>query len=449
MTVERFLAKLSYSERDFLMSWDIERHITPAGLSQAAVWFCQNTCSAEMLRFLFPGVPVIKPRPGMLGVAMVDDLAHLLIPYASANGRTLGHVTTDTRFCALAGAQAPAPTGTTVADPSYVEDVGCRRGGRFVFDEVGRQLLLRTTKKGLPAFFWYSAETPNLHASSMTILIGDGPARGRVAHQVTVDDTRVVGALPPPPYYDVRAHVGPAARRLLPSHDAGAQSATSERIPFNAGRWADAAAVDSQAAVGERRVCTSVIDFSGFAASLSATLTGVYSHQLGGTVNGITYTSRLDQFGHFLVVPASSVLQPFGLSRRSEMHTLEEAFANVALGTTPVLRDTTVFRFRDVRQLPAGCTNGGYSAAGDGRDGAVQRENVSVTTHKAPSSRVNETSSTTSEAVSSADDPTSVDGLDRATSSDGADEQVFFELPSAGAVAAFSQMFVQTPAELA
>lgn len=270
-----------------------------------------------------------------------------------------------------------------------------------------------------------------------------------MAHQVTVDDTRVVGALPPPPYYDVRAHVGPAARRLLPSHDAGAQSATSERIPFNAGRWADAAAVDSQAAVGERRVCTSVIDFSGFAASLSATLTGVYSHQLGGTVNGITYTSRLDQFGHFLVVPASSVLQPFGLSRRSEMHTLEEAFANVALGTTPVLRDTTVFRFRDVRQLPAGCTNGGYSAAGDGRDGAVQRENVSVTTHKAPSSRVNETSSTTSEAVSSADDPTSVDGLDRATSSDGADEQVFFELPSAGAVAAFSQMFVQTPAELA
>lgn len=78
MTVERFLAKLSYSERDFLMSWDIERHITLAGLSQAAVWFCQNTCSAEMLRFLFPGVPVIKPRPGMLGVAMVDDLAHLV-----------------------------------------------------------------------------------------------------------------------------------------------------------------------------------------------------------------------------------------------------------------------------------------------------------------------------------------------------------------------------------
>lgn len=78
MTVERFLAKLSAAERAFLLSWDIERHITPAGLAQAAVWFCQNTCSAEMLRFLFPGMPVLRPRPGMLGAAMVDDLAHLV-----------------------------------------------------------------------------------------------------------------------------------------------------------------------------------------------------------------------------------------------------------------------------------------------------------------------------------------------------------------------------------
>lgn len=78
MTVERFLSNLSHSERSFLMSRDIEQYITPAGLAQAAVWFCQNTCSVEMLRWLFPGVPVLRPRPGMLGAALVDDLAHLV-----------------------------------------------------------------------------------------------------------------------------------------------------------------------------------------------------------------------------------------------------------------------------------------------------------------------------------------------------------------------------------
>lgn len=330
-----------------------------------------------------------------------------------------------------------------------MEDVVSRRGGRFVYDEVGRQLLLRTTKKGLPTFFWYGADTHDVHASSMTILIGDGPARGRVAHQVTVDDTRVVGAPPPPPYYDVREPVGPAVSRLGSPDGLGARSATSERMASNACYWTDTAVMDAAPVVGERRVYTSVIDFSGFAASLSATLTGVYSHQLGGTVNGITYTSRLDQFGHFLVVPASSVLQPFGLSRRSEMHALEEAFVNVALGTTPILRDTTVFRIRGARQLPAGRTNGGRAALGDGRGGgAVQHEAVSVTTHKAPSCVI-PTPSTTSEAVSSAADPSSVEGLDRASSSDGADEAGFFEQPSADAVAAFSHMFAQTHAELA
>lgn len=317
--------------------------------------------------------------------------------------------------------------------------MGARRTGRFVYDEVGRQLLLRTTKKGLPTFFWYGADTYESHASSMTILVGEGPARGRVAHQVTVEDTRVVGAPPPPPFHDIREPVRSAARRLQSSGGMGAPSATSERLPSDACYWADAAAAHAPAVAPERRVCTSVIDFSGFAASLSATLTGVYSHQLGGTVNGITYTSRLDQFGHFLVVPASSVLQPFGLSRRSEMQMLEDAFANVAIRATPVLRDTTVFRF---------CGARGYAAVEGGRCvGVVQREDVSVTTQKAPSC-VHRLPSTASDALSSSSSPSSSGGLDRACSSDGTDEDGLFEKPSADAVAAFSQMFAVDPARL-
>ncbi|GAB0497772.1 hypothetical protein MMPV_009109 [Pyropia vietnamensis] len=310
MTVERFLSELSYAERSFLMSWDIEQHITPTGLAQAAVWFCQNTCSAEMLQFLFPGVPVLKPRQGMLGAAMVDDLAHL-----------------------------PA---------------GCLE----------------------------------------------------------------------------------------------ARSATSECIPPDAWVWATAATGDTPSETGEWRVRTSVIDFSGFAASLSAVLTGVYSHQLGGTVNGITYTSRLDQFGHFLVVPASSVLLPFKLSRRSEMHALEEAFANVALGSTPVLNDTTVFRVSGVQQLEAGWTNHGCAAKGRDRGGvAMQCEDVSVTTHKAASC-IGETPQTASETASSSVAPTGSSGRDVADSWDVADEDGDFEQPSPDAAAAFSQMFTQCHAEL-
>lgn len=321
-----------------------------------------------------------------------------------------------------------------------MEDTGARRAGRFVYDEVGRQLLLRTTKKGLPTFFWYGADTYESHASSMTILVGDGPARGRVAHQVTVDDTRVVGTPPPPPFHDIRGPVRSAAQRSQSSDGMGALSATSERMPSDAFYWAEMAVAHAPPGGAERRVCTSVIDFSGFAASLSATLTGVYSHQLGGTVNGVTYTSRLDQFGHFLVVPASSVLQPFGLSRRSEMQMLEDAFANIAIRTTPVLRDTTVFRVCDAR---------GYAAVQGGRGvGVVKGEDVSVTTQKAPSWVVR-SASASSDALASSIDSSSSGGMDRASSSDGTDEAGIFEKPSADAVAAFSQMFALDPAELA
>lgn len=328
-----------------------------------------------------------------------------------------------------------------------MKDVASRLNGRFVYDEVGGQLLLRTTKHGLPTFFWYGVHTHDVHSSSMTILIGDGPARGQVAHQVTVNDMRMKGTPPPPPLCDIQEPVGPTAWSLPSCDSLEAPLAASKRMPPDAYLRAHSAAVGSLSVAGGWHVRTSVIDFSGFAASLSVALSGVYSHQLGGTVNGITYTSQLDQFGHFLVVPASSVLQPFRMSRRSDVRALEEAFANIALGSTPVLRDTTLFRVCDVEQLEAGRTSGGYAEGDNCGGGAVQCENASVTANKVVS-WCNQTPRTASEAASSSFSPSSLGGSDPANSYNGPDEDDTFEQPSPDAAAAFSQMFTQNHAEV-
>lgn len=463
MTVERFLATLPPLERSFLLARDIEREITPAGLAQAVVWFAQNTCSPDILRYLFPGVPVVQPRRGLLGAAMVDDLAHLLIPYASVNGRTVGHVTTETRSCALMGGpQAPAPAGTTVADPSYASDPVSGCYGRFVYDELCGQVLLRTTKKGLPCFLWYGAQTHESHSSSLTILIGEGPARGRVAHQVTVQDTRVRGALPPPPLVAPPVDAGaPGAKRRKGRDGEEAQSttgggATAARPPSYADTTA-VAAITAPPDGAARREVTSVIDFSGFAASLSATLTGVYSHHVGGTINGTTYTSRQGQYGHFLVVPAASVLQPArgaARARRSEMGALEVAFASVALGSSPLLRDSTRFGVEGEGPLllAAGAHSGGGGdgvgglggggAAAGGERGMAAGGERSVTTLKAPSYGGGGEASESADAATGSSKGAPSSGADGASSAPSDDEDgAFFEQPSAEAVAAFSHMF--------
>lgn len=104
-----------------------------------------------------------------------------------------------------------------------------------------------------------------------------------------------------------------------------------------------------------RRPRTSVIDFSNFAASLSANVTGVYRHGLSPAIPG----DLSSYFGSEGVVPATAVLPIFDTVPRPQERTavvggvewgvagggdarldgLQVAFSSLALSTSPLVRD--------------------------------------------------------------------------------------------------------------
>jgi len=85
-----------------------------------------------------------------------------LIPYASVNGRTIGHVSTLTRFLCRVGSRTAAAVAAVVPSsdgppvlPKSKDAVAplpteLAMGGRFLYDEVNRTLLLRTALGGNP-----------------------------------------------------------------------------------------------------------------------------------------------------------------------------------------------------------------------------------------------------------------------------------------------------------
>ncbi|GAB0488809.1 hypothetical protein MMPV_000019 [Pyropia vietnamensis] len=485
MSVTALFSSLSVDERRFMLAppGTVAPRLSPTALAAAAVWTTRETGSAATLETLCPGGD-FGVSPGQLpGEACNIDMSHLLVPFSTLNGRTIGHASTLTRLFCTPGSR---PSGSAWQPPVFGSHGGpppnanagpgaVSMNGRFMYDEDAQHLLLRTTLGGNPVWMGYAFRTKHhdvLTSSSDDIALtsergdeageeddweaarADATTRAKSVTDAIVEAARQCGFASVDRVRSITLYVPGAelsaegvakhvmikderltsrwgeedgrnaewgvalvddsgADKDLDDHvtDASSESAGSSSLVGPVGpstEWADiscsssdfsgasnessAASVmtvmsevgatsrghaprsikwqrDGRAGDGvgasdhlrrrRRRPRTSVIDFTNFAASLSANITGVYQHCMPPSWPGILNS----YYGSEGVVPASTALMPFfrgtagtqaaergavavsgaawGIIGGGEarLDGLLAAFSSLALTTTPLVRD--------------------------------------------------------------------------------------------------------------
>lgn len=248
----RALAPLSPAQRRWLLATDgaVEAGLTPAGLAAAATWAHTEAVSTELLAALVPGAVAVTPPADVPGSALMVDIAHLFVPYASVNGVTIGLVTTTIRFWVYqhsADGPVAVPTGgphTTSSCGRYASPLPTAPRsidlGRFLLNEATGELYYRVRLAGALSIKRVSPNRARgLGARTRTFsLFEPSPAAaaeglpGVSVSHVVIEDTPLLSR-------------GPGGRLRIGS--GGGQGVY--------GDW-------------RNRPLTSVIDFTGFAAAL-------------------------------------------------------------------------------------------------------------------------------------------------------------------------------------
>jgi len=129
-----------------------------------------------------------------------------LIPYASINGRTIGHVSTLTRFLCRVGSRTAAAVAAVVPPcdgppvlPKFKGAVAplpteLAMGGRFMYDEVNRTLMLRTALGGNPIWMAWAFGSDGEPSASTVSSSGSGTDRASAGSTDDVEGDSEEGA---------------------------------------------------------------------------------------------------------------------------------------------------------------------------------------------------------------------------------------------------------------
>lgn len=364
MAALRSLLQYSDTERKWLFAedGDVERHLSPAGLKNAAVWRTTETFSAE---------PFTQGMMDAPDSALGMDLAYLLVPFSCVNGRTMGHVSMATRFCIWfeepdtptaeppPPPPAPSPAASTTAAAAIIEPLveaaapetralataNPMSVGRFLYDEDGHEMIVRLHFAGNVTIMRYKVlPSTGLRERSVTMCMpppGDDGS-GEVLPDVVTSHLDIL---------DV-CHGG---RHGLDEVNGGWGSGAAATPPSAA--LLDPSSPDAAFSPSAVSVRTSVVDFEGFGASVAARMGGLYQPCLSGVMFGTPFTQDAGGWVADGFASAQSCLRlssPGSGGRRPSMETrgyhfhptlpslppdamtaLEQSFSRLAFSSTP------------------------------------------------------------------------------------------------------------------
>ncbi|GAB0491214.1 hypothetical protein MMPV_002466 [Pyropia vietnamensis] len=367
MAALRRLLQYSDTERKWLLAedGDVERHLSPAGLRNAAVWRTTETFSAE---------PFTQGMMDAPDSALGMDLAYLLVPFSCVNGRTMGHVSMATRFCIWfeepdappiephRSSPAPVPAAGTTGAATILEPLvesaapetralataNPMTVGRFLYDEDAHEMIIRLHFAGNVTIMRYKVlPSTRLRERSVTMCVpppGDDGS-GDVLPQIVSSHLDIL---------DV-CHGG---RHGHDETKGGLGAEAAAAIP-------SAAPLDpsSPGAVffpSTHAVHTSVVDFEGFGESVASRMGGLYQPCLSGVMFGTPFTQDAggwvaDGFASAqsclrLFAPGTGGRKPTLETRGYHFHptlpslpldamsALEQSFSRLAFSSTPTQR---------------------------------------------------------------------------------------------------------------